>query len=129
MSYQDYYREMEGGGWALLNPSECPCKGYGWVLSSLDSWHLCRLHGHGVPHPEAEREGESDGDFDWQSHLLRAYRGAWDSFRTQAGLSEQAFRSRALAVAGNVPTSPAGWVDAAQIVLEQVLDERAQRAG
>ena len=127
MSYEHEYRELQSGRWALVNPSTCPCRGHGWLLSDLDTFHRCPMHGSGVPHPESDDEAFEG--FDMQGHLLRAYRAAWESFRHRAELPERVFRSRAITLAGSVPTSPEAWVNAAQAVLEDVLDERARAAG
>ena len=51
-----YYSNFSTGYWAKKNPKECPCKGHGWVLSEVDTWHKCRLHFQNQPHPEAECE-------------------------------------------------------------------------
>lgn len=40
-------------GWDS-NPDLCKCNGGGWVLSNLDQWHRCPIHGAGLPHPEDE---------------------------------------------------------------------------
>lgn len=45
------------GAWSHPNPKKCGCRGSGWWLSELDSWHLCRFHGKDVngkqiPHPD-----------------------------------------------------------------------------
>jgi len=126
MSLTEAYRELESGAWATHHPSDCPCRGRGWIASDLDTWHRCPIHGRGVPHPETE---EFDREFDMEAHLLRVKREAWVTFRTRSGLRERVFRARAVALAGAVPTSPNGWLDAAREVVEEVLEERARQRG
>ena len=125
MSLTDTYRELESGMWASVLPSDCPCRGQGWLLSDLDTWHRCPVHGRGVPHPEDEREN----GFDMEAHLLAMRREAWATLRTRSGLVEREFRARAVRVAGAVPASPNGWLDAAREVVDGVLNENARRAG
>lgn len=45
--------------WADEDPSRCGCRGKGWMLSDVDTWHQCPVHGAGVQHPEeADYEAE-----------------------------------------------------------------------
>lgn len=44
MSLQSLYNELESGGWSDINPFICECKGSGWLLSDLDTWHKCNTH-------------------------------------------------------------------------------------
>lgn len=61
MSLQDEYRYMESGQWAERNPLTCPCRGGGWLLSDLDTWHKCPVHKHeGMGHPEDEGDNEGE---------------------------------------------------------------------
>ena len=124
MSLTEAYRELESGAWATHHPSDCPCRGRGWIASDLDTWHRCPIHGRGVPHPEDE-----ESEFDMEAHLLRVRREAWAAFRTRSGLPERVFRARVVATNGGVPTSPNGWLDAAQAFIAGVLNERARSAG
>ena len=59
MSLQDEFRAMESGHWAEADAADCPCRGRGWLLSDLDTWHRCPIHGKGKPHPEDERAHEA----------------------------------------------------------------------
>ncbi len=54
--YQSYYASFSTGYWATDDEAECPCRGSGWALSEVDSWHQCPKHFHNQPHPEADRE-------------------------------------------------------------------------
>ena len=123
MSLANEYAEYQSGSWAMTNPSECPCTS-GWLLSDLDTFHRCPIHGRGVPHPEDE-----NADFDMAAHALAIHRAAWVSFRTRSGLPERVFRRRVVRLAGSTPSTPAAWVNAAQAVVDEVLNERAQREG
>jgi len=59
MSLQAYYDEFSRCYWASHNAAECGCKGHGWALSDVDTWHECPIH-KGMPHPESEPEEPSD---------------------------------------------------------------------
>lgn len=37
---------------ALDDPDKCACRGSGWVLSQVDTWHACPVRSHAGPHPE-----------------------------------------------------------------------------
>ena len=54
---QDYFSMCETGAWADEDPKFCPCRD-GWFLSQVDTWHKCRFHNHGQPHPEDESEDD-----------------------------------------------------------------------
>jgi hypothetical protein len=49
---QDEYNEFCRGYWADPDPKHCGCRGCGWALSDLDTWHQCPYHK--GPHPESE---------------------------------------------------------------------------
>ena len=74
--------------WNTLNPSTCPCRGRGWMLSDYDTWHACSTHNRGQPHPEAcddvvlDEWGEPafnpppfDYDKAWQQNMQAAFEG------------------------------------------------------
>jgi len=46
------------GAWAHPDTKECGCRGRGWWLSELDSWHECRYHHRGQPHPDEMHDVE-----------------------------------------------------------------------
>jgi hypothetical protein len=52
MSLQHYYDSVCRGDWANVNPSLCGCRGRGWFLSDLDTYHECPIHYIGQAHPE-----------------------------------------------------------------------------
>ena len=54
---QQYYNAICTGYWADPDPDVCPCR-RGWFLSDVDTFHKCRYHWHGQPHPEDERSDE-----------------------------------------------------------------------
>jgi hypothetical protein len=35
-----------------LSAERCRCRGKGWILSEVDTWHECPDHFAGQPHPE-----------------------------------------------------------------------------
>jgi len=55
MSLQNYYDNfcVEVSMLAHHDPEVCLCKGGGWVLSDVDTWHECPCHKE-KPHPESE---------------------------------------------------------------------------
>jgi len=117
-SEQNYFNEMQSGLWADRNPSNCLCRGTGWVNSDLDTLHKCPLHGAGVPSPLGE------GDlFDYAAHSLRIMREAYAGFRNAASRAgfKGNFRLECLAMMMATRTrdttmTPAVWVDAAESV-------------
>lgn len=55
-----YYQDFRSGYWAHPNASECRCKGSGWALSEVDTWHPCPIHHiRGQCHPEDAIEEEA----------------------------------------------------------------------
>jgi len=43
--------------WRAEDPCECGCKGTGYFLSELDTWHVCSIHyTEGQQHPEDETD-------------------------------------------------------------------------
>lgn len=128
------YQELRGGAWAHLNPSQCPCRGHGWLLSDLDTHHKCPVHGAGVPHPENE---EDHSGFDAKAHTLGIYRRAAAAYRdrfVKAGGTVAEFKALVVkALAGKGAVTPARWVDIAMEIAEvqvaDTADERAVAAG
>lgn len=120
MSLQGYYDNMQSGLWAEVNPTSCPCRGNGWLLSQVDTWHRCPVHGQGVPSPDPDAD-DSPG-FNFAGHLVEMQRQAYRHFQVASGLSREAFRKAVEAV--TVGRSPSDLVDAAEIVSE----ERCQAA-
>lgn len=59
---QHYYDECAySGSWKRLDPEECGCKGSGWFLSQVDTWHKCSIHHDGSQrHPEDDYVSEDD---------------------------------------------------------------------
>jgi len=52
MSLQSYYDAFKSGYWARSDAEVCPCRGCGWALSEVDTWHKCPIHYAGQPDPE-----------------------------------------------------------------------------
>lgn len=48
-----YYAMMRSGVWAQEEPEKCLCRGNGWALSEVDTWHKCSIHYMGQTHPES----------------------------------------------------------------------------
>ena len=47
---QQYYDHFKTGYWATIK--NCACRGTGWHLSDVDTWHKCPIHFTNQPHPE-----------------------------------------------------------------------------
>jgi hypothetical protein len=130
MEYE--YRQMESGAWAEVNPSKCPCRGNGWLLSDLDTWHKCPLHSAGCSHPDAEElDGEAPettSEAADDARRLTLYRNAYATFQTRfvklgAGTAAQftkAVKARALA-----PT-PEELTNAAELVAGEYEQDHAE---
>lgn len=50
----EFSRYLESFELLAFDPdvTRCKCRGNGWALSELDTWHKCRYHYKGQPHPE-----------------------------------------------------------------------------
>jgi hypothetical protein len=122
MSMQHEYNEMCSGRWAEVNPSKCPCRGRGYLLSDLDTWHQCPQHGAGVPHPETEMEEPSD--FDYAAHDLALFRSAFLYF-VNAALALMGSKAEVQAAVKRERTgnTPQDFVDAAERVLDRAAYE------
>ncbi len=83
-------RDLDTGAWAQIVPERCPCNGHGWLLSDFDTWHVCPLHGKGVPHPE---DDESRAAFDVAAHRVRIHREAWRALVAISGMTPKEFRA------------------------------------
>lgn len=49
-----YHTAFNTGYWATEDAGECPCRGYGWALSDVDTWHECPAHFTGQRHPDVD---------------------------------------------------------------------------
>lgn len=129
------YRYMESGRWSEMNPSRCPCGGKGYVLSDLDTWHKCSVHGEGVLDMEAEEDlpdAEREAYVAGRRVAKRAmYADAFLHFSNAAlaaGLSKDEVRAAVRREVGPGEHSQAAWVDAAERVAERVARDVAERA-
>ena len=127
--YEGLYQDLERGVWAETNPFACPCRGNGWFLSDLDTWHRCPIHGHGVPHPEDEQP------FDFGAHRLEVARVAFAQFRTaarQAGFTDN-FSKECWALLDTDQPTAQDWLRVAEQFTNHLYstqaDERARQAG
>jgi hypothetical protein len=96
--------------------------------SDLDTFHRCRIHGAGVPHPEDE-----DASFDRTAHKVAMYRKIFEGFRQTAmdcGVrSKKGFRTLCeRQLKDSTEATPADWVDAAEKVAENFAAEHAEKA-
>ena len=53
---EQYYRDFCSGAWAERDPKDCLCRGRGWALSEVDTWHKCPAHYTNQPHPDEESD-------------------------------------------------------------------------
>lgn len=118
--YPQIYQELRSGQWADTHPDLCPCRGHGWLISDIESYHRCPFHGAGVPHPE-----DYEADYDGEAHLLEMYRRAFRRYQVSSGLSASDFLAAVRDVARcaqSLPAdlaekpwtgSPSDWVNAA----------------
>ena len=126
MSTPEIYRELESSAWNEINPAKCPCRN-GWLLSDFDTWHQCRTHGKGVPHPEDD--SESAEAFDWEDHRLKIMRTAYATFRHIARRNgfKGDFELACLRTMANDRT-PLAWVNAAEDLAEDLRYEAEEKA-
>lgn len=99
-----------------INPFKCPCRN-GWILSG--TWHRCKTHGRGVPHPKDE-----SGDhvaFDHGTHGIKVCRAAYATFRGMAQRDgfQGNFKLACLKVMARHDRSPKAWVNAANDVADK----------
>jgi hypothetical protein len=47
-----YYEAVQSGSFSDPDPKACGCRGSGWFLSELDTWHACPEHNDGQPCPD-----------------------------------------------------------------------------
>ena len=137
-SLQQEFNELQTGNWAEQNPSKCPCRGRGWLLSDLDTWHQCPVHGSGAPYPESE--GDEDFQFDYAAHYRAVHVQAFKAFRdlaqrygTGTNLEFNDKVSDVLKHWGITDPTMSDWVDAAETVATHlarfVADRQAVAAG
>lgn len=123
--------DLDTGSWAEVNPSKCPCRGRGWLLSDFDTWHSCPRHGDGVPHPEDEVDRET---WDASAHLLQVQRAAFEEYRNLAyaagwgrfGFTFTEACRLALRAAGVTAPTATQWVDAAECEAEELVMEKVE---
>ncbi len=61
--YQNYYENFKTGYWRDEDPEKCRCRGSGWALSDVDTWHACPVHyKKGMRHPEDGRWEDQQAD-------------------------------------------------------------------
>lgn len=135
-THEACYQEAQQGAWATLNPNRCGCKGYGWFLSDVDTFHRCSFHGEGVPHPEWEPEMGGHEDYDADRHERAICVFAFRAFRDSAialGITSDIFQALCRREVGIGEHTPREWVDAAEVVtdmLQAAMNEhRAIQAG
>lgn len=113
----EIYRELESSAWSHVRPDVCPCRN-GWLLSDFDTWHRCRVHGVGVPHPEDV--ADEVATFDHAKHSLDMWRKAFQDFRgmaVRAGFKGN-FKSACMTLMPKGDRTPKAWVDAAEEVAD-----------
>ncbi len=114
-----YYMDFSASQPWHFDPAVCPCRGRGWLLSEVDTWHSCRYH-KDETHPEDPEGGSSLEE--WEAKKLVHLRSAFGSYRAlveSAGFQGD-FTARAAKALGRRPSSPEGWVAAAREVAVSV---------
>ena len=126
------YEAAERGFWSNPNPSRCGCRGGGWFLSDVDSWHECPYHG-GTPYPEDDYHEEA---WDHAAHERAIYVTAWRHFRDEGvalGMNADLFTACCRRELGTGEHTPAEWVDAADALVSELThtlaDANAQAEG
>lgn len=68
---QMHTQAIEAGWSSTEDPETCACRGTGYILSQLDTFHECRIHFvKGQPHPEDdENEDDREGRADYEAEL------------------------------------------------------------
>ena len=61
---QTYFNEIcrNSTTWSDTDPDLCGCRGGGWWLSQLDTWHKCPNHAPDAPHPECDYGYEDEDE-------------------------------------------------------------------
>lgn len=130
------YRELCSGRWAETNPSKCPCRGRGFLLSDLDTTHRCPVHGHGAVSMD-DLEGCTDEEMEAASKAEDARRLTMmrDIFLGLANEALALLGSKAAVMAAVKATrtgsTPQDFVDAVETVLlaaEYERDEASAKA-
>jgi len=115
MSLQGIFDAAERGDWMGYNPNKCGCRGRGWFLSDVDTFHPCVYHNLGAPNPE-----EDHSEFDWAAHRLEVYRTAYKFFlrlaRTNGwkGTAHDFARCCRRFLRTTTNPTPGDWVNAAE---------------
>lgn len=68
---QHYYDMCRQGAFARNDADECGCRGHGWFLSEVDTWHECPVHYAGQRHPEDDRSDEEFAADEAAAHAAR----------------------------------------------------------
>lgn len=61
--YETYYREVACNSttWAVPDADRCGCRGTGWWVSEVDTYHECPFHYDGQPGPDCT-------EADWEAY-------------------------------------------------------------
>lgn len=82
------YAQLQSGNWALMSPRLCPCRGGGWFLSDLDTYHRCPIHGLDAQDPDYDEDGEARAEDDGEPEAWALRRDK----RVYLALAHQAYR-------------------------------------
>ncbi len=75
-----YLQSFGQGWWAGKEEEHCPCHGYGWNLSELDTWHQCPVHYNGQPHPDEDElrmAAMEEWEEEWKTEAVVIDYGVW----------------------------------------------------
>jgi hypothetical protein len=105
-------------------PSQCGCRGNGWMHTDYDTMHECPLHYCGQPNNEDEMTDEDRAAFPWEKLRLQLDRKAYIRLRAGAvadlvamGIDDKrAHKLFAKRVAQSIPHNPTAedWLNHAQ---------------
>jgi hypothetical protein len=79
---QTYFNEIcRTGAWSDPDPDLCGCRGSGWWNSEVDTWHKCRYHRPGAPHPEwaTDEELEEYWNYDEGFLIIQWTKEEWEA--------------------------------------------------
>jgi len=113
---QTYYDAFKTAYWADEDAAVCRCKGSGWVLSEVDTFHECPVHYDGQPNNESSEE-------ECEAYELRKAREAYKAIASQSVAEFARFGVDAACFNRHVRRELAeggaeGWIEAAQVVAE-----------
>lgn len=109
---QAMFDSAERGDWCEYDANECPCRGRGWMLSDLDTWHAC---------PSAR--SATTRSFSELTFYSAAIKKEHPMNTALAAVIEKIRKLRALAQSSNVHEAAAAAAAASRLLQEHELAE------